>query len=176
MKHQQLFKRYNIRTYRYMDDLLQIYKPQPNYSTEITFKSIYDAALNVECTNITDREANFLDLTINIIEENNEIITKLYNKTDDYNFRIRRYPHYTSNIPISLGLNTIKGEIIRFSRCCNKFEDFKTRIEGLIQDFKYNQFPNILIYNRILRVIKSNFLINNKYDKTKLSNYLVKFK
>ena len=155
-----------------MDDLLQIYKPNEQYNLKETFSKIYDKALKIEQTNITNDESNFLDLTLMINRESNSIVSKLYNKTDDYNFKIRRYPHFTSNIPTSIGLNTIKGEIIRFSRCCSEVNYFLERVEAIIKDFEFNKFPTQVIYNRCIRVLQSNTHILNKYPKKEIYTFI----
>ena len=170
MANQDKFRKFNVRSFRYMDDLLIIYKPDQSQTVE-NFSDIYDNQLQLEKTNESVHSCNYLDLNITIDNMNKVCITKLYNKTDDYQFKIQKYPHYQSNIPLQIGLNTITGELIRFSRSCSKVEDFLDRADNLIQDYKSNEFPPIVIINRILRVIKNNELIKYKYNPAEMNKY-----
>ena len=49
---------------------------------------------------VLDDLANYLDLTF-IIESNNRLYTKLYDKRDDFDFHIVNFPFLSSNIPSS---------------------------------------------------------------------------
>ena len=61
---------------------------------------IYPSQLTVEKANTSDDLANYLDLTF-IIESNNQLYTKLYDKRDDFDFHIVNFPFLSSNIPSS---------------------------------------------------------------------------
>ena len=50
-------------------------------------------------------------------------------------------------------------------------EYFLDRADNLIQDYKSNEFPPIVIINRILRVIKNNELIKYKYNPAEMNKY-----
>ena len=70
--------------YRYIDDLIVF-----NNKRCIDYvKDIYPSELNVEKANRLDDQANYLDLTF-IIGNNNRLCTKLYDKRDDFNFHTR---------------------------------------------------------------------------------------
>ena len=54
----------------------------------------------VEKANTSDDLAIYLNLTF-IIESNNRLYTKLYDKHDDFDFLIVNFPFLSSNIPSS---------------------------------------------------------------------------
>ena len=87
---------------RYVDDLITLTNGE-NTFTEIA-KNIYHESLTLEATQKTDVETNYLDLTVNT-EPN--ISYKLFNKTDDYDFKVLRYTQYNSNIPQNYKHNII---------------------------------------------------------------------
>ncbi len=68
-------------------------------------KHIYHSSLTVESTSLNDTHSSFLDIDITIKEY--KIISKVYNKTDDYNFTIARYPNFRSCVPKSIFKGTV---------------------------------------------------------------------
>ena len=80
-----------------------------------------------------------MDLTISI-ELNNTISTKLYNKTNDYAFRVVRCPHFDSNMHTDVAIRCYHAEILRFTRLCSKMYDFSQRLRCLYINFKDNGF------------------------------------
>ena len=115
------------KTDRYIDDLLSLDNPK--------FKDfvgeIYPAELELKKTNESDMSAPYLDLLINI-EPNNSIYCKLYDKRDDFNFDIVNFPHLDSNIPLNPAYGVYVSQLIRYSRACSKYLDFKSRHHILV--------------------------------------------
>ena len=66
-------------------------------------KEIYPSQLTVEKANASDNLANYPDLTI-ILGSNNRLYTKLYDKSDDFDFHIVNFPFLSSNIASSPSL------------------------------------------------------------------------
>ena len=64
-------------------------------------KEIYPSQLTVEKANKSDQLADYLDLTF-IIDSGGKLSTRLYNKRDDFDFRIVNFPFLSSNIPSGL--------------------------------------------------------------------------
>ena len=60
-------------------------------------KDIYPSELNVEKASRLDDQANYLDLTF-IIGNNNRLYARLYDKCDDFKFHIVKFPFLSSNI------------------------------------------------------------------------------
>ena len=86
--HRKLARSFNL-CYRYIDDLIVF----NNKKFGDYVKEIYPSQLTVEKANTFDDLANYLDLTF-IIESNNRLYTKLYDKRDDFGF-----PHCQFSIP-----------------------------------------------------------------------------
>ena len=59
---------------------------------------IYPIELEIKDTTDTDRSASYLDVHLEIDCER-QLRTKLYDKTDDFNFPIVNFPFICSNIP-----------------------------------------------------------------------------
>ncbi|KAF8375161.1 hypothetical protein PRIPAC_81590 [Pristionchus pacificus] len=84
-------------------------------------------------------------------------------ETDDYSFSVVRYPHYESNIPISMGLNTLHGEIIRIFRNCSLFEHFLERTRQLARYFLQIQYPKEILCSRLYSTLNKTPAISLKY-------------
>ena len=91
----------------------------------------YPFQLTVEKANTSDDLASYLDLTF-IIESNNRLYTKLYDKCDDFDFHIVNFPFLLSNIPSSPSYGVYISQLIRYARCCSYHDDFGYRHKLLV--------------------------------------------
>ena len=73
----------------------------------------------------------YLDLTF-IIESNNRLYTKLYDKHDDFDFHIVNFPFFSSNIPSGPTYGVYISQLIRYARCCSYYDDFGHRHKLLV--------------------------------------------
>jgi hypothetical protein len=81
-------------TFRYIDDVLSL-----NNSRFGDFVDrVYPIEFEIKDTTYTDRSASYLDLHLEIDSEG-RLRTKLYDKRDDFNFPIVKFPFICSNIP-----------------------------------------------------------------------------
>ena len=104
-------------TFRYIDDLISL----NNKDFEKYLNKIYPPELSITKETKSDKEASYLDLSITI--ENDKFHTKLYDKRDDFNFKIVNYPHpVTSNIPEKPAYGVYASRIICFARACDNRE------------------------------------------------------
>ena len=72
-----------------------------------------------------DISAAFLDLDLSI---NNGIVSsKIYDKRDDFNFKIVNYPHLDGDVPRATSYGVYISQLIRFDRACSFVEDFSDR-------------------------------------------------
>ena len=94
--HRKLARSFNL-CYRYIDDLIVF----NNKKFGDYVKEIYPSQLTVEKANTSDDLANYLDLTF-IIESNNRLYTKLYDKRDDFDFHIVNFPFLSSTTHLPL--------------------------------------------------------------------------
>ena len=124
--HRKLTRSFNL-CYRYIDDLIVF----NNKKFGDYVKEIYPFQLTVEKANTSDNLANCLDLTF-IIESNNRLYTKLYDKRDEFNFHIVIFPFLSSNIPSSPSYGVYISQLIRYARCCSYFDDFEYFYKRLV--------------------------------------------
>ncbi|KAF8374323.1 hypothetical protein PRIPAC_80752 [Pristionchus pacificus] len=148
------------RTFRYIDDLFHISDKTDEFMRITT--DMYHHSLTLEQTNTSPKESAFLDMSVTVTNTG-KVQTSLYNKTDDYSFSVVRYPHYESNIPISMGLNTLHGEIIRIFRNCSLFEHFLERTRQVAHYFLQIQYPKEIVYSRLYSTLNRTPAISLKY-------------
>ena len=131
-------------TFRFIDDLITI----NNENFEKNIRNIYPAELDLKKENQNDKNANFLDLNIEI--SNSTFQTKLYDKRNNFNFNIIRMPYKSSNIPRKMFYSAMSAEILRICKTTTKFQDFITSARTLIertirQEGVINQIKNYLL-------------------------------
>ena len=97
-------------TYRYIDDVLSI-----NNSRFAEFLPlIYPPELEVKETTDTASSASFLDLYLEF-DDSGQLSTKIYDKRDDFNFKIINFPNMCSNIPASPAYGVYISQLIRYA-------------------------------------------------------------
>jgi hypothetical protein len=112
---------FNI-TYRYIDNVLSL-----NNSRFAEFRPlIYLPELEVKETTYTSSSASFLDLYLES-EDSGQISTKIYDKRDDFNFKIINFPNVCSNIPAFPAYGVCISQLIRNARASSNYSDFLKR-------------------------------------------------
>ena len=107
----------------------------------------------------TFTQKNYLYLTF-IIESNNWLYTKLYDKRDDFDFHIVNFPFFSNNIPSSPLYGVYISQLIRYARCCSYYDDLGYRhkllfdrllsqgyeVKCLRNSFKklYGKYPDVI--------------------------------
>ena len=115
-------------TFRFIDDLIAI---NDNGMFEQYHQEIYPKELVLKKENEDEQKCTFLDIEIKI--EENKFKTKLYDKRDDYKFKIVRLPYLDSNIPKKMFLSSIAAEILRIARVTSCFTCFRTSASTLLK-------------------------------------------
>ena len=111
--HRRLARSFNF-CYRYIDDLIVF-----NNKKFIDYvRDTYPSEVNVEKANWLDNQANYLDLTF-IIGNNNRLYTKLNDKRDDFNFYIVNFPFLSSNIPSGPSYDVYISQLIRYANAAH---------------------------------------------------------
>jgi hypothetical protein len=109
-------------TYRYIDDVLSL-----NNSRFADFLPlIYPPELEVKETTDTVSSASFLDLYLEI-DDSGQFSTKIYDKLDDFNFKIINFPNMCRNIPASPAYGVYFSQLIRYARTSSNYSDFLKR-------------------------------------------------
>ena len=116
-----------INMIRYIDDI-----GVANFSNFADIaKDIYPASLTLNKSNESGTmNSAFLDLKVSVIHD--QFRVQVYNKTDDYNFRVIVFPYLESNILTDICYSVFFGEILRYLRICTRLEDFENRARMLV--------------------------------------------
>ena len=118
-------------TYRYIDDVLSI-----NNSRFAEFLPlIYPPELEVKETTDTASSASFLDLYLEF-DDSAQLSTKIYDKRDDFNFKIINFPNMCSNIPASPAYGVYISQLIRHRHLRNRLLDQGYKKIRLIRSLK----------------------------------------
>ena len=126
--HRRLARSFNL-CYRYIDDLIVF----NNKKFLVYLKEIYPSQLTVEKANKSDHLADFLDLTF-VIDSGGKRSTRLYDKRDDFDFHIVKFPFLSSSIPSGPSYGVYISQLIRYARCCSHYDDFRYRHKRLVYD------------------------------------------
>ena len=87
---------------------------------------IYPPELEVKETTYTASSALFLDLYLEF-DDSGQINTKIYDKRDDFNFKIINFPNMCNNIPASPAYGVYISQLIRYARASSNYSDFLKR-------------------------------------------------
>jgi hypothetical protein len=101
---------------RYIDDILSI-----NDSRFAEFLPlIYPPELEVKDTTDTASCASFLDFFLKF-DDSGQLSTKIYDKRDDFNFKIINFPNMCSNIPASPAHGVYISQLVRYARASSNY-------------------------------------------------------
>jgi hypothetical protein len=105
---------------------------------------------------------SFLDLQL--VVKDGVVSTSIFDKRDDFDFKIVNFPNLSGNIPFlksSYGVCTC--EAVRYAHACTSFEDFKTRMLLLVAKLNKQCFTATLLKNTYLKFCDSHILLIQKY-------------
>ena len=103
--------------FRYKDDILSL----NNFVDRI-----YPIEPEIKDATDTDRSIAYIDLHLDI-DSAGRLGTKLYDKRDDFNIPIVKFPFICSNIPAALAYSVYISQMIRYSRACGSYQDVLVR-------------------------------------------------
>ena len=109
-------------TFSYIDDVLSLYNSRFGDFVD----SIYPIELEIKNTTDTDRSASYIDLHFEI-DSDGRLRTKPYDKRDDFNFPIVKFPFICSNIPAAPAYGVYMSQLIRYFRACGSYQDVHDR-------------------------------------------------
>ena len=114
-------------TYRYLDGILNI----DNVYFDNMVSQVYHSELHLNKANASDTETAFLDLHFSI--SNHIVLTKMYDKRDDFDFEIVNFPFLDGDVPRSTSYGVYISQLIHFARTSSHVSDFNTRNKLLTQ-------------------------------------------
>ena len=94
---------------------------------------IYPTELQLNKANSSDTEAPFLDLELSIT--NDIVLSKIYDKRDDFNFEIVNFTFLDVVVPRSPSYAVYISQLIRFARVCSNVDDFNIRNQFLLLSY-----------------------------------------
>ena len=142
-------------TMRYIDDILTLNSTLMNE----VYENIYDKSLPLTFDNTSNGQGHYLDLLI----DRNTGQLDLYDKRNDFNFKVIRFTHASSNCPRSTGLNTFYSQIVRISRICNDRPSFERHLKDLIAIMTNNSYSTAELRRTIHKVSKNYNAILRKF-------------
>ena len=74
---------------------------------------------------MSDAEASFLDLHLSISD--GFVMTKIYDKRDDFVFHIVKFSFLDGDVPRSASYGVYISQLIQFARVSSHADDFNTR-------------------------------------------------
>ena len=113
-------------TFRYLNDILNI----NNVYFDNMVSQIYPSELQLIKVNTSDTEDAFLDLHLSIP---NGVSTKIYDKRNDFDFKIVNFPFLDGDVPCSTAYGVYIYQLICFARASSHVADFNTRDKLLTQ-------------------------------------------
>ena len=123
---------------RYPDNLLNI----DNFYFEGMVNQIYPPEWQLNKANTSDTEAPILALHLSIT--NRFILSKIYDKRDDFDFDIVNFPFLDGDVPRSTAYRIYISQLIRFARVSSHVADFNARNKSLTakllqQGYRYHK-------------------------------------
>ena len=113
--HRRPVRSFNL-CHRYTDDL-NIFNKKKFLDY---FNKIYPSQLTVDKANKSDH----LAITF-VIDSGGKLSATYYDKRDDFNFHIVNFLFLSSNISSGCCYDVFISQLIRFSRCCSHYNDFR---------------------------------------------------
>ena len=100
-------------------------------SRRVARTGIYPAALQLNNTTVRkDKEVTFLGMRIR--NECNKFFLSPFDKRREFPFRVLRYPHTNSVIPINIPYGVLLGQLHRFFRICSSRPNFVAEARTLV--------------------------------------------
>ena len=87
---------------------------------------IYPPELEVKETTYTASSVSFLDLYLEF-DDSGQLSTKIYDKRDDFNFKIINFPNMCSKIPVSPAYVICISQLIRYAGASSNYSNFLKR-------------------------------------------------
>jgi hypothetical protein len=81
---------------------------------------IYPTELEIKETTDTALSASYLDLCLEF-DDSGQLSTKIYDKRDDFNFKIINFPNMCSKIPASSAYGVYISQLIRYARASSNY-------------------------------------------------------
>ena len=129
-------------TFHYIDDLISI----NNETFGPSISDIYLSELELKETTLASMEVCYLDTKIRHGDSNTPFHISIYDKRDDFTFRIVNFPHMDSNIPANPAYGVYISQLVRYARICTSKLDFIHRLRCLSSRLLQQGFKLTLLF------------------------------
>ena len=153
-----LAKSFNF-TFRYIDDVLSL----NNKAFVDHVDRIYPHELEIKDTTDSSTSAAYLDLYLQH-DQHGQLTTRLYDKRDDFNFPIVNFPFLDSNIPASPTYGVFMSQLIRYSRACSEYHDFRDRCRILTNKLTTQGFERCRLMKTMAKFYGRHHTLIGKYS------------
>ena len=135
--------------FRYLDDLLGL---DDNGLFHNVNNLIYPPELTLSRTDKDGTQADYLDLNIGISD--GFFTSKLFDKRNDFNFKVINYPCIKfSNIPVQPAYGIYLSQLLRICRICSDIIFFYDAIIKLTKEFLLKGFNKCILYRYFIKFI-----------------------
>ena len=128
--------------------------------------AIYPPELQLTDTSTSSTEVCYLDTHIKTGGTNTPFRMSLYDKRDDFTFRIVNFPHMDSNFPANPAYGVYISQLVRYARICTSKVDFMNRLCGLSLRLRQQCFLTNLHQRTFTKFFNRHGLIVGKYGAT----------
>ena len=150
-------------TVRYIDDLFSV----NNANIGNCILEIYPSELELKNTTVAENEVCYLDTKIIQGDDNTPFRVSVYDKRDDFSFRIVNFPHMDSNIPAKPAYGVYISQLVRYARICTSKLDFIDRLRRLSSRLHHQGFNTTALLKSFNKFFKCHGeIIRVKYDIT----------
>ena len=104
---------------------------------------------------------------INIKIHNNKINTKIYDKRDDFKFKINKFPNISGNTHAKRSHGIVVSQLLRFCKVCNDFDDFINVTKCMIHQCMNLYFDECILKQKVSRFYDKYYEYIKKYHVTK---------
>ena len=145
-------------TFRYIDDLFSA----NNVDFGNYINAIYPSELELKDTSTSSTEVCYLDTNIKT-GDNTPFRIRIYEKREDFAFRIVNFPHMDSNIPANPAYSVYISQLVRYARICTSKVDLINRLRGLSLRLRQQGFETNLFQKSFNKFFSCHGLIVEKY-------------
>ena len=128
--------------------------------------AIYPPELQLTDTSTSSTEVCYLDTHIKTGGTNTPFLISIYDKRDDFAFRIVNFPHMDSNIPANPAYGVYISQLVRYARICTSKVDFMNRLRGLSLRLRQQGFLTNPLQRTFTKFFNRHDLIVVKYGTT----------
>ena len=130
-------------------------------------QEIYPSELELKNTTVAENEVCYLDTKIIQGDDNTPYRISVYDKRDDFSFRIVNFPHMDSNIPAKPAYGVYISQLVRYARICTSKLDFIDRLRSLSSRLHHQGFNTTALLKSFNKFFKCHGeIIRVKYDIT----------